>query len=217
MFGKIFGKNVEERKEFVNNYQFTPATLQTFEKLSGIDPQSDKGQSIQKALKQYYMLHVTKESDEMIGMPSLEIDHLWHAHILDTREYHDFCENAFGSYLHHQPFVKGQDTETEKKANEVLVQRAREEGHDDLMNWIPAFIIADMLLDDDVQASEPEKEEDNRNTVGDSSGAVVADTTYDSDHSSHSTSDSSSSSDSSYSSCGGSSSCGGGCGGGCGA
>ena len=188
--------NMEERKKFVESYEFTPATLQTFKKLSGIDPNSSKGKSIQEALKQYYLLHVTKESDELIGMPSQEIDHLWHAHILDTQEYHDFCQKAFRSYLHHIPFVKGQDIKKEQKANEVLVKRAKEEGYDTLLDWLPAAIIASILLDSNTAHAETN-----------SSESGLTDT-----HTSDSFSlDSSSFGDSSTSSCGGSS-CGGGCG-----
>ena len=203
-----FGKSKKEK--FVKDYEFTPATLQTFQKLSGINPDSEKGKSIQKALKQYYMLHVSKDSDDLIGMPSQEIDHLWHAHILDTQEYHSFCEKAFGYYLHHIPFVKGQDTEKERKANKELVQRAQENGYDDLMSWLPAVILAETLMDDEPTPKDGSKESD-PSFVGGGCGSSTSDSI-----SSHGDSSSSSSCASSSSSCGGSS-CGGGCGGGCGA
>jgi hypothetical protein len=29
------------------------------------------------------------------------VDEMWHAHILSTREYHRFCEQEFGRYVHH--------------------------------------------------------------------------------------------------------------------
>ena len=37
--------------------------------------------------------------------PSKDIDEVWHAHILHTEEYMNFCEFFFGKYLHHQPGV----------------------------------------------------------------------------------------------------------------
>jgi hypothetical protein len=40
---------------------------------------------------------------ELIGMPSRAVDVAWHEMILMTREYHAFCERAFGGYLHHSP------------------------------------------------------------------------------------------------------------------
>jgi hypothetical protein len=39
----------------------------------------------------------------MIGMPSRVVDDAWHEFILMTRLYHQFCDGAFGRYLHHTP------------------------------------------------------------------------------------------------------------------
>ena len=36
-------------------------------------------------------------------MPSRVVDIAWHEMILFTREYHAFCDRAFGRYLHHSP------------------------------------------------------------------------------------------------------------------
>lgn len=35
--------------------------------------------------------------------PSYEIDEVWHAHILHTRDYIQFCNEVFNEYLHHSP------------------------------------------------------------------------------------------------------------------
>ena len=40
--------------------------------------------------------------------PSYEIDEVWHAHILHTKEYMDFCLELFGKYLHHQPHLSSE-------------------------------------------------------------------------------------------------------------
>lgn len=37
--------------------------------------------------------------------PSLDIDEVWHNHILFTQQYHRDCELIFGNYLHHNPFM----------------------------------------------------------------------------------------------------------------
>jgi hypothetical protein len=34
------------------------------------------------------------------------IDEVWHAHILFTRSYADFCGRVFGHFFHHDPFSK---------------------------------------------------------------------------------------------------------------
>jgi hypothetical protein len=39
-------------------------------------------------------------------MPSQAADGLWHEFILFTRNYQNFCDDAFGRFLHHTPAVK---------------------------------------------------------------------------------------------------------------
>ena len=38
-------------------------------------------------------------------VPSLDIDEMWHAHILDTRKYMSDCARFLGEYLHHYPYL----------------------------------------------------------------------------------------------------------------
>lgn len=37
--------------------------------------------------------------------PTRDIDKFWHAHILDTRKYAADCEQIFGAFLHHHPYL----------------------------------------------------------------------------------------------------------------
>lgn len=39
--------------------------------------------------------------------PSRDIDEVWHAHILHSQEYHEFCNLIFGEYWHHNPDANG--------------------------------------------------------------------------------------------------------------
>jgi hypothetical protein len=39
----------------------------------------------------------------MIGMPSRAVDEAWHGLILCTALYSEFCDKAYGRYLHHHP------------------------------------------------------------------------------------------------------------------
>jgi hypothetical protein len=41
--------------------------------------------------------------------PLLVLDELWHAFILHTRDYHEFCEAFFSSYIHHDIELPGQE------------------------------------------------------------------------------------------------------------
>ena len=59
-----------------------------------------------------YLWLLRKYSDiHPIIPPSLEIDEIWHHHILDTYKYHDDCTAIFGQYLHHYPYygMRGED------------------------------------------------------------------------------------------------------------
>lgn len=40
---------------------------------------------------------------EGIGMLSAEVDKLWHAHILNTKRYYDFCQQYLKRIIHHLP------------------------------------------------------------------------------------------------------------------
>jgi hypothetical protein len=41
--------------------------------------------------------------DGSIAMTSEKVDEVWHQFILFTPQYHQFCEETLGSYLHHEP------------------------------------------------------------------------------------------------------------------
>ncbi len=48
-------------------------------------------------------LRLSPERRTRLWMPSQAVDALWHALILDTRQYGAFCQQAFGRLLHHVP------------------------------------------------------------------------------------------------------------------
>lgn len=53
------------------------------------------------ALKQYYALAIL-DPKNMHAISDV-VDPFWHAHILHTEEYIDFCNRLIGRYLHHDP------------------------------------------------------------------------------------------------------------------
>ena len=56
-----------------------------------------------------------------LAMPSRIVDHAWHEFILDSASYIDFCDRAYGEYLHHIP--EG-DTELDSAHGEAEVVHA---------------------------------------------------------------------------------------------
>jgi hypothetical protein len=44
---------------------------------------------------------MTANGDDRALIPSAKVDAAWHAFILHTRPYTEFCERRYGEYLHH--------------------------------------------------------------------------------------------------------------------
>jgi hypothetical protein len=57
---------------------------------------------IAHGLRQFFLAHL-HSGRQYVSMPSQAVDELWHAFILHTRSYGQFCQNAFGGMLHHTP------------------------------------------------------------------------------------------------------------------
>lgn len=54
------------------------------------------------ALREYFHVCLLA-GDKPVSMPSQAVDVAWHELILFTRQYEQFCQNAFGRFLHHTP------------------------------------------------------------------------------------------------------------------
>lgn len=87
------------RRAFIEEYSF-PSTLRVKLRETFTD---DRQVAIAlEGLREWYLVCLAARG-RMLGMPSKAVDVAWHEMILMTREYHWFCEHAFGSYLHHTP------------------------------------------------------------------------------------------------------------------
>lgn len=72
------------------------------EKRPEIDPKHHP--LVARALRQFFLCHL-KSGRGFVSMPSQVVDDLWHEFILYTRNYQQFCNKAFGGYMHHTPAV----------------------------------------------------------------------------------------------------------------
>ena len=81
---------------------------------------------LERELRRYLYLCVT--SKNALGMYSKDVDNLWHAFILHTREYYAFCQLTNGSYIHHEPVRENErpaTTDGWKKASGEYAQFIR--------------------------------------------------------------------------------------------
>lgn len=95
---------LSRRRQFVRRAQF-PRTA--FLALQERYPALDRRQLalVAQGLRQFYLAYL-QSGRQFVAMPSKVVDELWHACILDTRGYADFCAQAFGRFFHHAPAAR---------------------------------------------------------------------------------------------------------------
>lgn len=64
-------------------------------------------QGVKDAIRQYknfmLLMKIYDGTPEII-VPSIEVDEIWHNHILDTKAYFKDCDVIYGRYMHHFPY-----------------------------------------------------------------------------------------------------------------
>ncbi len=105
-------------------FQSEPLTS-TIKRLIYVDGWSKK--DVPEAIKQYRnFLFLRKKYGHLYTLPpSVEIDDVWHAHILHTREYIKFCQDAFGYFLHHDPHSEGDLALADKKFQRLFEEETQ--------------------------------------------------------------------------------------------
>ncbi len=77
--------------------------------------ESGEGWSLERAnateIEYRRFLYLMKAFPNEETAPLVDVDTFWHYHILDTMKYASDCEQAFGYFLHHYPYIglRGQD------------------------------------------------------------------------------------------------------------
>ena len=97
----LYKYNKRKTISFVVGYRFSSNVLKVFKREY---PQYDEKQTKAafSGLKEYLLLH-SFYPNNIYGMPSKLADDAWHAFMLCSKEYDDFCKKAYGRYLHHSP------------------------------------------------------------------------------------------------------------------
>jgi hypothetical protein len=91
------------RGNFIADYQFPPSINH---KLTEKYPHLNSAQvdEIIDGLRTYFQIcNRANDNNENLAMPSQAVDAAWHEFILHTKLYSQFCEPAFGRFLHHSP------------------------------------------------------------------------------------------------------------------
>ena len=57
---------------------------------------------VERGFRQFFMA-CARSDGKYVAMPSKAVDAYWHALILDTKSYAEWCERTLGRFLHHMP------------------------------------------------------------------------------------------------------------------
>lgn len=90
-----------QREAYIDQFEFHPAILNKFREVRA-NLTHEQEQLVFAALRDYFQM-CRMAGRRMVSMPSQVVDDAWHAFILFTRAYDQFCSRAFGRFLHHTP------------------------------------------------------------------------------------------------------------------
>jgi hypothetical protein len=108
---RVWRRHAQQRRlELIRAYPFSQSMRLKFRDVRP-DLDSAQEQRVFDGLRDYFILCVQARG-RFVSMPSQVADDAWHAFILHTRVYQDFCNKAFGRFLHHTP-AEAMNTQTQ--------------------------------------------------------------------------------------------------------
>ena len=78
-----------------------------------------EGNLLFEEVKRYLVLSVS-QTDVIVGMSSARVDEAWHAFLLYTYEYRQFCQRYFGRFVGHAPKNTPQDAPDDRSGRPKL-------------------------------------------------------------------------------------------------
>ena len=78
--------------------------------------------------KNFLFLNKKYAGESPVLPPLLEVDEVWHHHIMGTRQYEKDCESIFGYFFHHYPYfgTRSEEDNLNLQAAFELVQKLHE-------------------------------------------------------------------------------------------
>jgi hypothetical protein len=103
--------NMNDLFKAVMQLDLSPIKVKLMHVESGEGWSLEKADAVEKEYRRFLCL--MKLYPTASTAPLVDVDTFWHYHILDTMKYAADCEQAFGYFLHHYPYVglRGEDDE----------------------------------------------------------------------------------------------------------
>lgn len=125
-------KNIHTTRLKIYELDLEPLKVKLQSLVDGPGWTLSKCDSVELLYKNFLFLCFKYPASKLV--PTSDIDEFWHAHILDTRKYVKDCQETFGDYLHHFPYLglRGVDDEKalSKAANDTALVYKAEFGVD---------------------------------------------------------------------------------------
>lgn len=139
-------RKVAKGEAYVAGYEFPPHVGRRVRRKH---PQLDDAgwALVEQGLREWFVCCAWR-GRAVLGMPSRLVDDAWHEFILDSVAYTQFCNGAFGAYLHHTPEEAMAAPMPTALANTVLAwdsSLASEEGESVLWNLDERLEVAEPL------------------------------------------------------------------------
>ena len=129
----IVAPNLETSKRLIGTVDLT----QVIDRLIYVDKWFRKDAIEAVKLYRNFLYLKRKYGNEYALPPSKEIDEVWHAHVLHTEDYIEFCNKAFGYYLHHHPHLVKEASSLEEINK--LFTKTQEFYHTEFSDYLYAF------------------------------------------------------------------------------
>jgi hypothetical protein len=117
------GKTLEQTITAINALDLTLIKFKACRQEDGYGWSASYADQMEVAYKRYLILHA-KHPDLTLA-PEQDVDRFWHMHILDTRKYAADCENTFGHFLHHFPYLGLRGEEDAKALQAAFLEMQR--------------------------------------------------------------------------------------------
>lgn len=114
------GQSLEDLRALINGIDLTWVKRKIMDAREGKGWSQEKADDMEVRYKRFLYLFATSEGARIVS--TLDIDAMWHQHILDTRAYFADCERVFGAYLHHFPYFGMRDEEDARELEVAFTQ-----------------------------------------------------------------------------------------------
>ncbi|MFM9434816.1 hypothetical protein ACFDR9_001878 [Janthinobacterium sp. CG_23.3] len=115
--------NSNDNFQAIANLDLDPIKVKLMHQESGEGWSLEKVNAVEFEYRRF--LHLMKIFPSEATAPLFDVDTFWHYHILDTMKYAVDCEEVFGYFLHHFPYV-GLRGEADLEAHQRVGERMKE-------------------------------------------------------------------------------------------